>query len=114
VCALAARASGTTRVALGDDGSLEAQVASILPILHAFGVGCAPIRGGLEIEGNAAPLVAADVDSRGDAGIAMASVVLGLAAGGPTRVRDAGCIASRYPKLVATLRGLGARIDVEV
>jgi 3-phosphoshikimate 1-carboxyvinyltransferase len=43
----------------------------------------------------------------------MASVVLGLAAGGPTRIRDAGCIASRFPKLVATFRALGARIDVE-
>jgi 3-phosphoshikimate 1-carboxyvinyltransferase len=112
VCALAARASGTTRIFLGD-GAREAQAPSILPALQAFGVVCAPIRGGLEFAGNVAPLVAADVDSRGDPGIAMASVVLGLAAGGPTRVRDAGCIAWRYPKLVATLRGLGARIDVE-
>jgi 5-enolpyruvylshikimate-3-phosphate synthase len=28
-------------------------------------------------------------------------------------VRDAACIATSYPKFVATLRALGARVDVE-
>jgi 3-phosphoshikimate 1-carboxyvinyltransferase len=39
--------------------------------------------------------------------------VLGLTAGGPSRIRDAACIATSYPKFVATLRALGARVDVE-
>jgi 3-phosphoshikimate 1-carboxyvinyltransferase len=112
VCALAARAPGATRVLSGDVQS-EADGPAIAAFLQAFGVASDPTRGGLVVEGSVAPLVAADIDSRGDAGIAMASVVLGLAAGGPTRIRDAGCIASRFPKLVATLRALGARIDVE-
>jgi 3-phosphoshikimate 1-carboxyvinyltransferase len=112
LCALAARASGPTRV-LQSDGLFEGHDPAIAAFLQAFGVTSDRIRDGLEIEGSAAPLVAADIDSRGDAAIAMASVVLGLAAGGPTRIRDAGCVASRFPRLVATLRALGARIDVE-
>jgi 3-phosphoshikimate 1-carboxyvinyltransferase len=43
----------------------------------------------------------------------MTATVLALVGRGPSRVRDAGCIATSYPKFVATLRGLGARIDVE-
>jgi 3-phosphoshikimate 1-carboxyvinyltransferase len=43
----------------------------------------------------------------------MTAAVLGLTAGGPSRIRDAACIATSYPKFVATLRALGARVDVE-
>jgi 3-phosphoshikimate 1-carboxyvinyltransferase len=43
----------------------------------------------------------------------MTAAVLALLGKGPTRVRDAGCIATSYPKFVATLRALGAKIDVE-
>jgi 3-phosphoshikimate 1-carboxyvinyltransferase len=58
-------------------------------------------------------LDAADVASRGDHRIAMTAAVLALTARGPSRVRDAACIATSYPKFVATLRALGARVDVE-
>lgn len=43
----------------------------------------------------------------------MTAAVLALAARGPTRIRGAACIGSVFPKFVATLRALGARIDVE-
>jgi 3-phosphoshikimate 1-carboxyvinyltransferase len=43
----------------------------------------------------------------------MASAVLALVARGPSRVRDAACISTSYPKFVATLRALGAQVDVE-
>ena len=43
----------------------------------------------------------------------MTAAVLALVARAPTRVRDAGASRRCYPKFVATLRALGARIDVE-
>jgi 3-phosphoshikimate 1-carboxyvinyltransferase len=82
-------------------------------VLRAFGITCDETPDGMDIEGREGALEAADVDSRGDHRIAMTATVLGLVARGPTRVRDAACIATSYPKFVATLRALGARIDVE-
>ncbi len=82
-------------------------------VLRAFGVECSEQPDGLDVEGSDGPLDAADIDSRGDHRIAMTAAVLALAARSPTRVRDAACIATSYPKFVATLRALGARIDVE-
>jgi 3-phosphoshikimate 1-carboxyvinyltransferase len=43
----------------------------------------------------------------------MTASVLALVADGPSRVRDADCIATSYPKFVGTLRALGARIEIE-
>ena len=42
----------------------------------------------------------------------MTAVVLALVGDGPTRVRDAGCIATSFPRFVGTLRALGASIEV--
>jgi 3-phosphoshikimate 1-carboxyvinyltransferase len=42
----------------------------------------------------------------------MTAVVLGLLGDGPTRVRDAGCIATSFPRFVGTMRALGANIEV--
>jgi 3-phosphoshikimate 1-carboxyvinyltransferase len=109
-CALAARAAGTTRVASAaewDDAAIMAGV------LRAFGVACDERPDGLAIEGRREPLEGAEVDTGGVPGIAMAATVLALAGRAPTRVRDAGCIARAFPKFVATLRALGARIDVQ-
>jgi 3-phosphoshikimate 1-carboxyvinyltransferase len=114
-CALAARASGTTRIR--DAGELRHKesdrIASMAKVLRAFGVRCDEVADGLDVEGRHEPFEAADVDSRGDHRIAMTASVLALAANAPSRVRDAACIATSYPKFVATLRALGARVDVE-
>ncbi len=114
-CALAARASGTTRIRDAEElrHKESDRIATMATVLRAFGVECAEQPDGLDIEGHAGPLRAADVDSRGDHRIAMTAAVLGLVAAGPTRIRDAACIATSFPKFVATLRGLGARVDVE-
>ncbi len=114
-CALAARASGTTRISDAEDLRHEAgdRIAAMTRVLRAFGVACEDRADGLDIEGTASPLAAADVDSGGDPRIAMTAAVLALVARGPCRVRDAACIAASYPKFVATLRALGARVDVE-
>jgi 3-phosphoshikimate 1-carboxyvinyltransferase len=74
---------------------------------------CEELPDGLVIEGTARALSAADVESRGDHRIAMTAAVMALVADGPSRVRDADCIATSFPKFVGTLRALGARVDVE-
>ncbi len=114
-CALAARATGTTRITGSEELRRDEsdRVGAMIRVLRAFGVGCEERLDGLDIEGRGEPLEPADVDSRGDHRIAMTAAVLALVARAPSRVRDAGSIATSYPKFVATLRGLGARIDVE-
>jgi 3-phosphoshikimate 1-carboxyvinyltransferase len=114
-CALAARASGTTSIRDADElrHKESDRIATMARVLRAFGVSCEEQPDGLEVEGRDEPLEPADVDSRGDHRIAMTATVLGLVARGPSRVRDAACIATSYPKFIATLRALGARVDVE-
>ena len=69
---------------------------------------------GLEIEGREEPLEGADDrqpgrrrDRHGGRRRSRSPAAT------PSRVRDAACIARIFPKFVATLRALGARIDVE-
>jgi 3-phosphoshikimate 1-carboxyvinyltransferase len=114
-CALAARASGTTRIRDAEElrHKESDRIATMARVLRAFGVTCDEKADGMDIEGRDTALEPADVDSRGDHRIAMTASVLALVARGPCRVRDAGCIATSYPKFVATLRGLGAHIDIE-
>jgi 3-phosphoshikimate 1-carboxyvinyltransferase len=114
-CALAARAAGTTRIRDATElrHKESDRIATMATVLRAFGVECEEKPDGLDIQGREGPLEAADVASRGDHRIAMTAAVLALTANGPTRVRDAACIATSYPKFVSTLRALGARVDVE-
>jgi 3-phosphoshikimate 1-carboxyvinyltransferase len=115
---LAARASGVTRFEADETSGTPARggrspLADVARMLGAFGVPCEERREGLDVTGTDVPPVGADFDSGGDPAIAMAASVLALAAKSPSRVRDAGCIVRAYPKFVATLRALGARIEVE-
>ena len=114
-CALAARAAGTTRIRDAQElrHKESDRIATMAGVLRAFGVTCEELPDGLDIEGRPDPLNAAEVQSKGDHRIAMTAAVLALVARGPCRIRDAACIATSYPKFVATLRALGARIDVE-
>ena len=52
-------------------------------------------------------------ESKGDHRIAMTACVLALLADGPSKIRDADCIATSFPRFVGTFRALGARIDVD-
>jgi 3-phosphoshikimate 1-carboxyvinyltransferase len=114
-CALAARARGTTRIRDAEElrHKESDRIATMATVLRAFGVACDEKPDGMDVEGREGALAPADVDSKGDHRIAMTSCVLALLASGPSRVRDAACIATSYPKFVATLRALGARVDVE-
>jgi 3-phosphoshikimate 1-carboxyvinyltransferase len=115
ICALMARARGTS--AVGDAAELRVKesdrLATMATVLNAFGVRCEERPDGLLIEGNPdRPLKAADVESHGDHRVAMTAAVLGLVADGPTRVRDAACIATSFPRFVGTLKALGAQVEV--
>ncbi len=113
-CALAARASGTTEIT--DAAELRVKetdrIAAMASVLRSFGVACEENSDGMSIEGTREKLKAAEVDSRGDHRIAMTSAVLALVADGPTKIKDADCISTSFPRFVATLRALGARVDV--
>ena len=114
-CALAARASGKTRILDAEElrHKESDRITTMVGVLRAFGVSCEERPDGLDVEGRAEALDAADIDSRGDHRIAMTAAVLALVARAPSRVRNAACIATSYPKFVATLRALGVRVDVE-
>jgi 3-phosphoshikimate 1-carboxyvinyltransferase len=114
VCALAARAAGTTTLTDAEELRVKEsdRLAVMATVLRAFGVACEERRDGLVIDGKEGPLDGAEVESRGDHRIAMTAAVLALLARTPSVVHDVDCIATSFPKFVATLRGLGARIDV--
>jgi 3-phosphoshikimate 1-carboxyvinyltransferase len=117
ICAIAARARGTTTVRdaaelrVKESDRIEATAA----LLRAFGVACETLPDGMQIEGRGdhGPLTPAIIDSLGDHRIAMTAAILGLVASGPSRIKNADCIATSFPRFVGTMRALGARIDVE-
>jgi 3-phosphoshikimate 1-carboxyvinyltransferase len=113
-CALAARASGKTRIRDAEELRVKEsdRIATMAKMLQAFGVTCEEHPDGMTIDGKEGPLEPVDVESRGDHRIAMTACILGLLARAPSRVRDAGCIATSFPRFVGTLRALGAEIEV--
>jgi 3-phosphoshikimate 1-carboxyvinyltransferase len=115
VCALAARAAGTTRIRDAEElrHKESDRIATMVEVLRAFGIVCHERLDGLDVEGRPEPLEPADIDCRGDHRIAMTAAVLALSASAPSRIRGAECIATSYPKFVATMRALGAGIDVD-
>src|SRR5205814_3133597 len=105
---------GTTTIADAEELRVKEsdRIATMAGVLRAFGVTCEERPDGLVIEGRGDPLEPAVVESKGDHRIAMTACVLGLVARAPTRVRDVECIATSFPKFVATLRARGATIEV--
>ncbi len=65
---------------------------------------------GLKVEGrHAGKLCGAEIEPRGDHRIAMAFAVAGLAAGGPTVIRDADCAGVSFPSFYSELNRLAER-----
>lgn len=120
--ALAARARGTTEIAgvgdlahadaFGENGVVAADFAVLL---GAFGVDAVtPDPSRLVVLGRPeGALDAADIDAQGDAARATTALILGLLGREPTRIRNADALAERFPRLVGTLRALGADLRVE-
>lgn len=111
----AARAEGTTYV--GDAMELRVKesdrIATTVSMLRSFGVEAEASASGLHVVGQGArPLRAGRVDAAGDHRIAMAGAVAALLADGPSRIDDAGNIATSYPGFVAALTALGADVEV--
>ncbi len=114
VCALAARARGTTEIA--DVSELRVKesdrLATMAGVLSAFGIHCEERPDGLVIEGRPdGALTAARIASHGDHRIAMTAAVLALVADGPTDIEDTDCIATSFPGFAETLRTLGAKVE---
>lgn len=115
VCALAARARGTTEItdlaALRDDD--PQRLRALQSLLKAFGLNVEERGDSWFIEGRGdAPLTHAEVSSGGDHRVAMTAAVLGLVADGPSVIDDVDCITVSFPRFVGTLRALGADLEV--
>jgi 3-phosphoshikimate 1-carboxyvinyltransferase len=87
--------------------------------LSKMGVAVEERPDGLRIEGRrgragARPFRGARVSSWGDHRLAMALIVAGLSADGPTVVEGVDCIATSYPDFVATCRQLAGDGCLEV
>ncbi len=113
LCALAARARGTTIIADARELRVKEsdRIAAMATVLRAFGVTCEEQPDGMVIEGTPeGPLRAATVDAAGDHRIAMSAALLGLVADGESRVAGADSIATSFPRFAGTLRALGADV----
>ncbi len=112
----AARARGVTIVQ--DAAELRVKesdrIAAVGRELGRLGARISERPDGLAVEGGH-PLRGARVDSGGDHRMAMALTVAGLVADGETVVEDTGCVATSFPRFVATLNELagGDAVTVE-
>jgi 3-phosphoshikimate 1-carboxyvinyltransferase len=122
--ALAARARGFTEIAIDErhygnstdaaEYGGPASMDRIVAVLRAFAVEAERSPGGLALVGRPeGALAAADIDAEGSATVAALAVVLGLLGQAATRIRRADALAVRYPRIVGTLRALGADVRVE-
>ena len=113
LAAVAARAAGTTEIALGDVRMPWGDAESVASVLRAFGVQVHLDRDQLSIEGRPGEaLQAAQIDAEGDAAAASTALLLGLVADGPTTIRNVDALAFRFPRFVGTMRAIGADVRV--
>jgi 3-phosphoshikimate 1-carboxyvinyltransferase len=115
LCALAARASGVTIVVDAQELRVKEsdRIAAMVRVLRKFEVECEEKADGLLIQGRPTPLCAVHVDSGGDHRIAMTAAVLALTANGPSVISNVDCIRTSFPKFVASLSGIGAKVELE-
>lgn len=114
LAALAARAPEGARSTLLDlPNSGNSEFRALLSLLEGFGVPSELHEAGLVIVGIGEQSVrSADVDCHGDADLALAALMLALGASAPTIIDGIGDLLSRFPRLVATFRALGANLLV--
>ena len=110
----ATQAQGVTTVC--DAGELRVKetdrIATTVAELRKLGAAVEEQPDGFQVTGPTR-LRGAVVDSHGDHRLAMALAVAGLAADGETVVEDTECIHDSFPSFVATLRALGANIEIQ-
>lgn len=112
LAALAARADGTSVL---DRALVAGEVACRLrAALGEFGIAAEVSATGLAIEGRpTGNFRAADLDAHDDPRLGALGILLGMLGEGPTRVRRVDGLARRFPRIVGTLRALGADLRVE-
>ncbi|MHA2116707.1 MAG: 3-phosphoshikimate 1-carboxyvinyltransferase [Candidatus Thorarchaeota archaeon] len=110
---LASQANGTTRIS--NAGRLRFKESDRLATTKAelikMGVRIDETKEGLTINGPS-QLHGAEIDSHQDHRIAMACVVAGLIAKGPTIVNGVECISKSYPEFIDHMQSLGAEIEL--
>ncbi|MCC6523111.1 MAG: hypothetical protein IT373_10655 [Polyangiaceae bacterium] len=95
----------------GADGAVRA--GRYVALLAAFGLEARVVPGGLEVgAGPKERWRGAGFDAAGDPDLAMTATALALGADGPSAIHGAEGVAAVFPRFVACLRGLGARIEV--
>jgi 3-phosphoshikimate 1-carboxyvinyltransferase len=86
------------------------RIAALAENLRRMGAKVEERPDGLKVEGRrAGKLSGAEIEPRGDHRIAMAFAVAGLAAGGPTVIRDADCAGVSFPSFYSELNRLAER-----
>jgi 3-phosphoshikimate 1-carboxyvinyltransferase len=101
-------------IEIRDAGELRVKesdrIAALAENLRRMGARVEERQDGLKVEGRSAgKLHGAEIDPRGDHRIAMAFAVAGLAAEGPTVIRDSECAGVSYPTFFAELNRLADR-----
>ena len=117
IATLAARAHGTTHIR--DAAELRVKesdrIARTTAMLRSFGIAVREHDDGLSVEGRPdEPLVAGQVDARGDHRIAMCGCLLAMIAPPGTELVGAEAIATSFPSFTACLQSLGAKLPFEV
>jgi 3-phosphoshikimate 1-carboxyvinyltransferase len=86
------------------------RIAALADNLRRMGAAVEERPDGLKVEGRrAGKLRGAEIEPHGDHRIAMAFAVAGLAAGGPTEIRDADCAGVSFPNFYSELNRLAER-----
>ncbi|HKQ69085.1 MAG TPA: 3-phosphoshikimate 1-carboxyvinyltransferase [Polyangiaceae bacterium] len=116
--ALAARARGNVEIGgiseIASPREANALATALVGVLRAFGVRAETIDDGLVVEGRPeGRFSAAEVDCHGDARLGAAATLLALLADARSRVRGVDALARRFPRVVGTLRAIGAGVHVE-
>jgi 3-phosphoshikimate 1-carboxyvinyltransferase len=110
LCVAAAVAEGTT--VLRDAQELRVKetdrIAAMAANLRLAGVAVTETGDGMVIAGRE-KLTAFQADSRGDHRIAMAMLIAGLLADGPSTVHDIDCIATSFPTFLTLLEQVAVR-----
>jgi 3-phosphoshikimate 1-carboxyvinyltransferase len=112
--ALAARARGTSEImlepALGD----REQLARFAEVLGQFGVVAESTESQVMIVGRSEhALPAAEIEASDSAEVAVLATLLALLGDGESKIRGVDALAGRFPRLIGTLRALGANARIE-
>jgi 3-phosphoshikimate 1-carboxyvinyltransferase len=110
---LAARATGTSEFSELPAWLTPNDVARIVAYLRSFGVEAEATEEGFVVEGKGErPLGATRVTTGGDPRLAVLGLLLGLCGEASSRIDDVESLSVLFPKLVGTLRALGARLEL--